>query len=68
MGSNARMDPKLPQNFGTWPGLPLQLLPRNQFFHSDKPEPPPPLTGIVTKSQTVVQGVKMNIRLILRFN
>ena len=41
MGSYARMDPKLPQNFGTWPGLPLQLLARNQFLHSDKPTPPP---------------------------
>ena len=33
MGSNARMDPKLPSNFGTCPGLPLQPLARNPFLH-----------------------------------
>ena len=31
MGSIARMDPKLPSNVGTSPGLPLQLLDRNPF-------------------------------------
>ena len=40
MGSNARMDPILPQNFGTFPGLPLQLLARNPFFQNYRPEPP----------------------------
>ena len=29
-----------PQNVGTCPGLPLQLLARNPFFQSDRPEPP----------------------------
>ena len=28
-----------PQNAGTCPGLPLQLLARNHFFQSDRPEP-----------------------------
>ena len=29
-----------PQNVRTCPGLPLQLLARNTFFQSDRPEPP----------------------------
>ena len=30
-----------PQNFGTCPGLPLQLLAQNRVFKNDMPEPPP---------------------------
>ena len=40
MGSIARMDPKYPQIVGTCPGLPIQLLARNHFFQSDRPEIP----------------------------
>ena len=29
-----------PYNFGTCPGLPLQLLTRNHFFQTERPEPP----------------------------
>ena len=31
---------KYPQNVGTCTGFPLQLLVRNPFFQSDRPEPP----------------------------
>ena len=32
-----------PQNFGTCPGLPLQLLAQNRVFKNDMPETPPPI-------------------------
>ena len=38
MGSIARMDPKLPSK--SQAGRPLQLLTRNIFFQSERPEPP----------------------------
>ena len=46
MGSIARMDLKLPSKCRDVPGRPLQLLTRNYFFQSERPEPPrPPLKG-----------------------
>ena len=50
MGIIARMDPgqNHPQNVGTCPGLPLQLLTRNLFFQNERPEPPPPPLNKIT--------------------
>ena len=47
MGSIERIDPKLPSKCrGMSPGRPLQLLTRNHFFQSERPEPPPPIRSI----------------------
>ena len=41
-GNIARMDQNYPLNVGTCAGFTLQLLARNLFFQSDRPEPPSP--------------------------
>ena len=60
-GQYCTYGPKIPSKSQDVPGRPLQLLTRNHFFQSERPEPSPPLKFLAKKSLKIpiIQGVQI---------